>query len=44
MTVNPSLDSKAPILLEARSLAVNFTVHGGQVKAVRDVSFRVHVG
>ena len=44
MTVNPLLDSKAPVLLETRSLAVNFSVHGGQVKAVRDVSFRVHVG
>ncbi|MBM4250600.1 MAG: ABC transporter ATP-binding protein [Deltaproteobacteria bacterium] len=34
----------AQVLLETRDLSVNFTVHGGEVKAVRNVSFKVYEG
>jgi len=41
---NHSVQSKISNLLEVRSLSVNFAVHGGDVKAVRDVSFFVREG
>ena len=31
-------------ILDVKNLAVNFTVHGGEVRAVRDVSFQVRRG
>ncbi|MEN9836139.1 MAG: hypothetical protein RL011_2332 [Pseudomonadota bacterium] len=36
--------AKTKVLLEAQDLSVNFTVHGGEVKAVRSVSFKVYEG
>ena len=33
-----------PVVLELKNLVVNFDVHGGQVYAVRDVSFKVRAG
>jgi len=33
-----------PVVLDVQNLQVNFTVHGGEVKAVRDVSFKVREG
>src|SRR5688572_24983843 len=32
------------LILDARNLAVTFKVEGGQVEAIRDVSFQLHKG
>jgi oligopeptide transport system ATP-binding protein len=38
------MSSKGNVVLEVENLKVTFTVHGGTVKAVRDVSFKVRQG
>lgn len=43
MTTQP-VASQKEIILDVKNLVVNFNVHGGQVYAVRDVSFHVRKG
>ena len=44
LSANPTAAGAAPVLLDVRDLAVEFAVHGGKVKAVRNVSFSVREG